>query len=132
MAIDASAVGSAQVEGDPVLMAQVVRNLVSNAVRHARAQVHVSLREIGPAAELIVDDDGGGVPPEERERIFERFVRLDEARTRDSGGSGLGLAIVAKIVHSFGGTVTVAESPAGGARFTATLPLEVGTARIPT
>ncbi len=131
VAIDASAVGSAQVEGDPVLMAQVVRNLVSNAVRHARSQVHVSLREVGSTAELVVDDDGGGVPPEERERIFERFVRLDEARARDDGGSGLGLAIVAKIVHSFGGTVAVAESPSGGARFTATLPLEVGTVRIP-
>jgi signal transduction histidine kinase len=126
--VDASAVGSAQVHGDRVLLAQVVGNLVSNAVRHARAHVHVSLHEEGARAVLVVEDDGNGVPPEERERIFERFVRLDEARTRDQGGSGLGLAIVAKIVHSLGGTVEVDGSAAGGAAFVVRLPLEVTTA----
>jgi signal transduction histidine kinase len=85
--------------------------------------VHVSLHEDDGSAVLVVGDDGNGVPPEERERIFERFVRLDEARTRDQGGSGLGLAIVGKIVHSLGGTVEVGESRTGGATFTVTLPL---------
>ncbi len=126
--VDASAVGSAQVEADPVLLAQVVGNLVSNAVRHAESKVHVSLREDDDVAVLVVEDDGNGVPPEERKRIFERFMRLDEARTRDHGGSGLGLAIVAKIVHSLDGTVEVGESGMGGAMFSVTLPLEVTTA----
>lgn len=123
--IDASGVGAAQMEANPVLLAQVVRNLLSNATRHARADVHVSLHEVAGSAVLSVEDDGNGVPPEDRERIFERFVRLDESRTRDAGGSGLGLAIVDKIVRGFGGTVTVGESRAGGAAFVVSLPLGV-------
>ncbi len=123
--VDASEVGSAQVEGDPVLLAQVVGNLVTNAARHARSTVRVSVREERGTALLVVEDDGSGVPLEERERIFERFVRLDEARTRDHGGSGLGLAIVAKIVHALGGSVAVDDSSLGGATFAVTLPLEV-------
>ena len=71
---------------------------------------------------LEVDDDGDGVAPEDRERIFERFVRLDDARSRDAGGSGLGLAIVAEVAGSLGGTVEVTDSPLGGARFTLTVP----------
>jgi signal transduction histidine kinase len=69
-----------------------------------------------------VEDDGQGVPVEDRERIFERFVRLDDARARDEGGSGLGLAIVRAIADAEGGTVSVDASPLGGARFTVTLP----------
>lgn len=69
-----------------------------------------------------VDDDGAGVPEADRQRIFERFVRLDEARARDDGGSGLGLAIVAQIARAHGGTVRVEDSPLGGARFTIELP----------
>jgi signal transduction histidine kinase len=121
--VDTSAVGAAQVDGDPVLLARVVRNLLSNAVRHARAEVRVSLREEDGRAVLTVEDDGNGVPPDERERIFERFVRLDESRARDDGGSGLGLAIVAKIVGALGGTVVVAEARTGGAAFVVSLPL---------
>ena len=71
---------------------------------------------------LAVDDDGRGVPAEERERIFERFVRLDEARDRDSGGSGLGLAIVHELAVAHGATVTVSESGLGGARFEVRFP----------
>jgi signal transduction histidine kinase len=72
--------------------------------------------------ELVVDDDGPGVPVADRQRIFERFTRLEEARTRDRGGAGLGLAVVAETVRSLGGTVAVGDSPHGGARFTVTLP----------
>ncbi len=122
--LDASAVGAAQIDGDPVLLAQVVGNLVTNAMRHARGLVHVGLHETTDSAVLVVEDDGNGVPPGERERIFERFVRLDEARGRTDGGSGLGLAIVAKIVHTLSGTVEVGESSLGGAQFTVTLPLQ--------
>ncbi len=122
--LDASAVGAAQVQADPVLLARVVRNLLSNALRHAHGLVTVSLTEREGGAVLSVEDDGNGVPPEERERIFERFVRLDESRTRDAGGSGLGLAIVAKIVHRLGGRVELGVSGSGGARFVVSLPLE--------
>jgi signal transduction histidine kinase len=71
---------------------------------------------------LAVADDGEGVPKEQRERIFERFVRLDDARTRDEGGAGLGLAIARDVAHRHGGTLTVGRSPAGGAVFELALP----------
>ncbi|MEO5652893.1 MAG: ATP-binding protein [Marmoricola sp.] len=121
--LDAAQVGAAQVAGDPVLLGQVVRNLVSNALRHARSEVLVGLREEGHRAVLTVSDDGNGVPPQERERIFDRFVRLDESRTREAGGAGLGLAIVHKIVHDLDGSVEVVESGTGGAVFVVCLPL---------
>ncbi len=73
---------------------------------------------------LTVDDDGAGVPPGERERVFERFVRLDEARARDDGGSGLGLAIVREIVRAHGGDASLGESALGGALFVVTLPAD--------
>ncbi|MEE2814438.1 MAG: ATP-binding protein [Actinomycetota bacterium] len=69
-----------------------------------------------------VEDDGTGVPIEERERIFDRFVRLDEARARDAGGSGLGLAIVREIAIAHGGSVTASEGASGGALMTLSLP----------
>jgi len=99
-----------------------VRNLLANAARHAETRVAVWLVERHGRAVLTVDDDGAGVPQADRERVFDRFVRLDEARTRDSGGSGLGLAIVREIARVHGGTVTVGESPLGGARFVVDLP----------
>ncbi|MDH5520479.1 MAG: ATP-binding protein [Acidimicrobiia bacterium] len=74
-------------------------------------------------AVLHVDDDGPGIPVEERTRIFDRFARLDDARSRDAGGSGIGLAIVKQVVELHGGTVVANESPLGGARLTVTLPL---------
>ncbi len=107
--------------GDPVALGQVVRNLLDNAVRHARSRVTVELHPAGPGGGevvLVVSDDGPGIPPEERERVFERFVRLDEARARDAGGSGLGLAIVRSVVEAHGGSVTVQD----GARFVVRLP----------
>jgi signal transduction histidine kinase len=99
-----------------------VRNLLANAVRHARDRVTVTLDERDDRVLLVVDDDGPGIPEEERSRVLERFVRLDEARTRDGGGAGLGLAIVSKVVESSGGTVVVGEAPGGGARLTVSLP----------
>jgi signal transduction histidine kinase len=121
--VDAGGVGAAQLDGDPVLLGQLAANLLGNAVRHARSEVRVLLSEEDDAAVLVVEDDGNGVPPEERERVFQRFVRLDESRTRDQGGSGLGLAIVEKVVRAHGGTVTVGEAPSGGAAFRVVLPL---------
>jgi len=122
LAVDATGVGPARVDGDEGLLGQVVRNLLANAARHAETRVAVWLVERHGRAVLTVDDDGAGVPQADRERVFDRFVRLDEARTRDSGGSGLGLAIVREIARVHGGTVTVGESPLGGARFVVDLP----------
>jgi signal transduction histidine kinase len=120
--IDMTAVGAGQVRGDEVLLTQAVRNLLSNAVRHARKRVTVALSEETSGVRLVVSDDGTGVPEGERTRIFGRFVRLDEARSRDEGGSGLGLAIVEKVVSAAHGSVVVDDGPDGGARFTVVLP----------
>jgi signal transduction histidine kinase len=124
LTIDSSGVHAGRVRGDETSLAQVVRNLVDNAVRHARSQVALALHEVGDQVELVVEDDGVGVPEEERERVFERFVRLDDARARDAGGSGLGLAIVAEIARVHGGSVSVSESASGGARFVVHLPAQ--------
>ena len=112
-----------RVVGDRGQLAQVVRNLVDNACRHARSTVVVAVRPEGGYAALDVADDGPGVPPHERGRVFERFVRLDDARARADGGAGLGLAIVAEVVAAHGGTVDVVGSPLGGALFRVRLPL---------
>lgn len=120
--VDGSGIGAARVEGDPRMLGQLVRNLVDNAVRHARSRVAIGVVEREGWVALTVEDDGEGVPPEERARIFDRFVRLDEARSRDAGGSGLGLAIVRGIAESAGGKVVVDASRWQGARFTIWLP----------
>jgi signal transduction histidine kinase len=100
----------------------VVRNLTENAVRHARGAVALSLQETERLVELIVDDDGPGIPAGDRARVFDRFVRLEEARDRESGGAGLGLAIVREIASAHGAAVTVSDSPLGGARFEVRFP----------
>lgn len=111
-----------QVRGDAALLDKVVRNLLDNAQRHARGQVRVRVRHTDEGAWLAVDNDGAPVPVAERERVFERFVRLDEARDRDRGGSGLGLSIVAAAVARHGGSVRAEEADDGWCRFVVTLP----------
>ncbi|WP_370249892.1 sensor histidine kinase [Nocardioides sp.] len=120
--LDRHGVGAGQVRGDAVLLGRVVANLLRNAVRHARSTVTVTLAERDGEVELVVSDDGPGVPPDERERVFERFTRLDEARSRDVGGAGLGLAIVHDVVVTCGGRVHVEDAETGGARFVVRLP----------
>lgn len=120
--IDRSAVGAGRVVAAYSEMTSVVRNLVDNAVRHAGSRVKVSLKQHGPHVRLAVDDDGPGVAIEDREKVFERFARLHEGRTRDVGGSGLGLALTKRIVESYGGRVFVESSPLGGASFVVELP----------
>ncbi|MPY60497.1 sensor histidine kinase [Streptomyces spongiae] len=115
-------VGAVEVAGSRSQLARVLGNLLDNAQRHARDRIDVALRTEGTWAVLEVADDGSGVPPEERERIFERFVRLDESRSRDDGGAGLGLAIARDIAVRHGGTLRVGEAPAGGALFALRLP----------
>ena len=101
---------------------RMVANLVDNAARHAATAVQIGLTTHNDVVRLTVDDDGPGIPPGDRERIFERFVRLDTSRTRDQGGSGLGLAVVRSIVAHHRGHVRVEDSPTGGARFIVELP----------
>lgn len=115
-------VSPVRISGDAPRLARVLRNLGDNARRHATSLVRVSLREEGGFAVCRVEDDGMGIPESERDRVFQRFVRLDDARARDDGGSGLGLAIVSEIVAAHDGTVTVSESDLGGARFEVRLP----------
>ena len=119
----------ARLVGDPDALQRVVRNLVDNARRHARARVALSLTVDrsgagSPRAVITVDDDGEGVPPDQRESVFDRFARLDADRARGSGGSGLGLAIVSEITRTHGGAVRAEDAPGGGARFVVELPVE--------
>lgn len=122
LTVDTSAVANGRVLGDELALGQVVRNLFDNAARHATSRIAVAVAQEAGLVVLTVDDDGAGVPPEERGRVFERFVRLDEARARDHGGSGLGLAIVREIVRAHGGDACLRESALGGASFVVTLP----------
>jgi signal transduction histidine kinase len=112
-----------RVVGDRGQLARVVRNLVDNARRHARSHILVTVGQHEGEAVLEVSDDGPGVPPADRGRVFERFVRLDDARARSDGGSGLGLAIVAEVVAAHGGSVEVTDAPSGGALFRVRLPV---------
>lgn len=113
--LDVSQVSAGLVHGDPDLLTRIVRNLLSNAIRHASSIVRTSVSSIGGQIELTVADDGPGIPQAERERVFERFHRLDEARARDGGGSGLGLAIVRDAAHAHGGSVSISDARPGTA-----------------
>lgn len=103
---------------DPGAVGRVVRNLVDNAVRHAHGRVCLTLTDTA----ITVEDDGAGVPLADRERVFERFVRLGEAREREEGGTGLGLAIAREIARDHGGDVVLEDSELGGLRATLSLP----------
>ncbi|MDR6175969.1 signal transduction histidine kinase [Nocardioides zeae] len=123
LAVDSSRVVPARAHGDGPALAQVVRNLADNAARHAAGTVRLSLEDGASGhVDVVVEDDGSGVPADDRERVFERFVRLDEARARDDGGSGLGLAIVREVARAHGGDARVEAGDLGGARFVVRLP----------
>ncbi|QRG77274.1 two-component system sensor histidine kinase RstB [Citrobacter sp. R56] len=108
---------------DMRLMERVLDNLLNNALRYCHSTVHVSLLLAGNQATLLVEDDGPGIAPDARERIFEPFVRLDPSRDRATGGCGLGLAIVRSIALAMGGTVSCSESTLGGAQFSFNWPV---------
>ncbi|WP_020673046.1 sensor histidine kinase [Amycolatopsis nigrescens] len=124
LTIDCHAEIPALVRGNPAQLHRLLRNLLDNACRHALSSITITTRHATGTVSLEVLDDGPGIPPADRERVFDRFTRLDEARTRDAGGTGLGLAIARAIAHRHGGTLhilDVADSPSG-ARFVTTLP----------
>ncbi len=102
-----------RVTGDADALLRVVRNLIDNSARHAAATVAISVGEHGDAAEIVIGNDGPPIPAADRERIFDRFVRLDDSRSRTDGGSGLGLAIAREIVGAHGGTLTVDDLDQG-------------------
>jgi two-component system, OmpR family, sensor kinase len=109
----------AQVHAESI--ARVVRNLLDNAAALA-SEVHVSTHGDGTQWIITVADNGPGIAVADRQRVFDRFTRLDAARSRSTGGSGLGLAIVRDLVTAHGGTIEVSTAPLGGAVFTVTVP----------
>ncbi|MFJ2200426.1 ATP-binding protein [Streptomyces violaceusniger] len=113
---------AAVVTGSRVQLSRLLTNLADNARRHTRTTVSITVAVRDGQVELAVDDDGPGIPEADRERVFERFTRLDDARARQDGGTGLGLAIANDIAHAHGGTLTVLTSPRGGARLLLCLP----------
>jgi signal transduction histidine kinase len=121
--VDISGVAAVQVDGHAAQLARAVGNLADNAARHAAGAVTVTLAESDHSAVLAVSDDGPGIPPRDRERVFDRFTRLDDARSAATGGAGLGLAIARDIVERHGGTLVVDPDHHPGARFVVTLPL---------
>ena len=123
LVVDARSVEPVRLRGDARLLRRAVENLVDNARRHARDRIAVGVRAVDGTALVWVDDDGPGIPESERSRVFDRFVRLDEGRSRDAGGSGLGLAIVLEIVRVHGGSVRIDTAPLGGARVVIELPI---------
>lgn len=124
MKVTTRVTGPAPVAMVAELARRMVANLVDNAQRHAVSEVIVAVRTDGSSVELVVHDDGPGVPPAERDRVFERFIRLDAARSTDDGGAGLGLAIVKDIVVHHGGSVGFTDCHRG-ARVVVTIPRAV-------
>ncbi|WP_147795468.1 cell wall metabolism sensor histidine kinase WalK [Cellulomonas sp. Y8] len=117
-----------RVFGDPTMLVQAVRNLLDNAVRYSPAgtTVGVGVRSRDGLVEIAVVDQGVGISPEEQDRVFERFYRVDPARSRETGGTGLGLSIVKHVAADHGGDVQVWSQPGRGSTFTLRLPVAVG------
>src|SRR5205085_4952282 len=127
--IDTSKVSGGQLVGHDTALARVVENLATNAARHATTTVSCSVREQDDVVELVVWDDGPGIDPTDRERIFERFRTLDDARAFGPGRTGLGLSIARAIVEAHHGTIHVGEAPGSGAQFVVRLPAAARLAR---
>ncbi|CAI3798255.1 sensor histidine kinase [Pseudarthrobacter sp. MM222] len=117
-----------RITGDARRVGQVLRNVLDNADRHAMSRIQISLNRGGGGAGAVitVDNDGDPVPEADRQRVFERFVRLDESRSREGGGSGLGLAIAAGIMAAHHGSIRATESPVGDCRFELVFPAPNG------
>ena len=124
LTVDCSALPEAQhADLDLKSMPYAVTNLLRNALKYAESKIVVSAEVIGDRIQIHIDDDGMGIQPEERRRVFFAFTRLDRSRDRATGGYGLGLAIVRLVLEQHGGSASAEESPLGGARFTINWPL---------
>jgi signal transduction histidine kinase len=110
------------ITGNLLQLSRLLTNLVDNAERHAASTVTVSAHRDGDEAVLEVQDDGPGIPPEQRNLVFERFARLDTARNKETGGTGLGLPIAREIAAQHGGTLSIEDSEQG-ARFVVRIPI---------
>jgi two-component system osmolarity sensor histidine kinase EnvZ len=106
----------------PAAMRRCLTNLLSNALRYG-SEVHIRTKVRQKRAEIIIDDDGPGIPAERREDVFRPFYRLDESRNPSTGGTGLGLTIARDVVRGHGGELTLEDSPTGGLRARVRLPL---------
>jgi two-component system sensor histidine kinase SenX3 len=124
IALDVGPAAGASVYGDAELLVTAVRNLVDNAVRYSEpgTRVGVGVRRADGLVEVAVTDSGVGIPEDEQARVFERFYRVDPARSRATGGTGLGLSIVKHVAANHGGDVTVWSRPGSGSTFTLRLP----------
>ncbi len=111
-----------RLQARPRALKRALVNVLENALRHARSRVRVEMKPEQERIRLFIDDDGPGIPEEQRERVFRPFVRLDDARNLDAAGTGLGLSIARDIVHGHGGRMRLAESPLGGLRVEIMLP----------
>ncbi|MEM6676455.1 MAG: ATP-binding protein [Pseudomonadota bacterium] len=111
----------AVVLGDRLALRRILANLVENALRYGH-RAHLTLTVSPPDITLQVDDEGPGIPPEDRSLLLEPFTRAETSRARRTGGAGLGLAVVRSLVEAHGGTVEIGDAPTGGARFTVRLP----------
>ena len=120
--VELGSVGAGRVLGDLGALRRVVANLVENAVRHAETAVALGVSTRDGVVVVHVDDDGPGIPATERDRVKQRFVRLDEGRARDDGGAGLGLAIADEVIAAHGGSLELSDSSLGGARVAVRLP----------
>jgi signal transduction histidine kinase len=118
-------------EGNPDHLERLFRNVIENALRFARTRVVVRAAASATAVRIEIVDDGPGIPAAERERIFDRFVRLDSSRERGSGSTGLGLAIANEIAAAHDGHITAADHDGEGARIVITLPRAAGLPRTP-
>jgi two-component system phosphate regulon sensor histidine kinase PhoR len=114
----------ASLTGDPGKLHDVLRNLVENAANYAPegTTIHLSAQRDADHVALVVDDEGPGIPDADLQRVFERFYRVDKARSRETGGTGLGLSIVKHLVGLHGGDVRAENRPGGGARFVVRIP----------
>jgi signal transduction histidine kinase len=119
---DLTSLGAARVSGDPRALETMVRNILDNAARHAKSAVWVETGMSNGTVQVAVSDDGPGVDPGDRDRVFERFVRLDEGRSRSEGGTGLGLAVSRAIAQAHGGSIEFVDGRYEGATVVVTLP----------
>ena len=120
--IQISGTQRAETTGDPEHLSRMFRNVLDNAIRYAEHTIQITVTANGTANTVEISDDGPGIPSDQRDRVFDRFVRLDASRERASGSSGLGLAIAKEIAIEHGGQISITDGPAGGAKVTITLP----------